>query len=311
MNLQLLIDQYIAYRQSLGEQRSSNGGHLRSFGRFIGANVDVADVHPDQVNAFLAGKGPLTRNWHVKLSGLRNFYRYAVSREYVATAPLPAFVPKQPPAFVPYIYSLAAIRRLLQAAKSDNRYRPSTRPDTLHTIILLFYGTGLRLQELLDLDRRDVNFTDSTMTIRQSKFGKTRLVPFGRQLHQALQDYARRHLAAPGENTFFTTRYGGRVTKDSLHHNYRVICEQAEIRRTDGASLQPRIHDLRHTFAVHRLIAWYRQGADVQKLLPFLSVYLGHVNIRATQVYLSMTPELLEEASNRFEQYTTKEARHD
>lgn len=311
MNLQLLIEQYIAHRQSLGEQQGSNGVHLRCFGRFIGADVDVADVHPDQVNAFLAGKGPVTLNWHVKLSVLRNFYRYAVSREHIAIAPLPTLIPKRPPAFVPYIYSLAEIRRLLQTAKSDDRYRPSTRPDTMHAIILLLYGTGLRVQELLDLDRGDVNFADSTMTIRQSKFGKTRLVPFGPQLHQALLEYARRHPAAPDETAFFTTRYGRRIKTDSLQHNYRILCEKTGIRRTDGARFQPRIHDLRHTFAVHRLTAWYRKGADVQKLLPFLSVYLGHVHIRATQVYLTMTPELLEEAGNRFEQYATKEACHD
>jgi integrase/recombinase XerD len=311
MNLQLLIDQYIAHRQSLGEKQTSSGGHLRRFGRFIGTDVDIADVHPDQVNVFLAGTGPITINWHVKLSVLRNFYRYAVSREYVAMAPLPTVVPKRPPAFVPYIYSVEEIRRLLYTARSDDRHRVFTKPDVMHTIILLLYGTGLRVQELLDLDRADVNFADSTMMIRQSKFGKTRLVPFGPQLHQALQEYAKRHPAAPGENAFFTTRYRRRVQKCSLQHNYRILCERADIRRTDGAHHQPRIHDLRHTFAVHRLISWYRQGADVQKMLPFLSIYLGHVHIRATQVYLSMTPELLEEAGNRFEQYTTKEICHD
>jgi site-specific recombinase XerD len=203
------------------------------------------------------------------------------------------------------------MRRLLQAAKSDNRYRTIIRPDSLHTALLLLYGTGLRVRELVDLNRADVSFADSIMKVRQSKFGKTRLVPFGPQLHRVLQDYSKRRAACSGECPFFTTRNGGRIKVDSLQHNYRIICEHAGVRRTDGARYQPRIHDLRHTFAVHRLTAWYRQGADVQKLLPFLSVYLGHVHIRATQVYLSMTPELLEEAGNRFEQYTTKEVCHD
>jgi integrase/recombinase XerD len=311
MKLQLLIEQYIAYRRSLGEQHGSNGGTLRRFGRFVGADAEVADVRPDQVDAFLAGTGPITLSWHIKLSVLRPFYQYAVSREHAVVAPLPTVSPKRPPAFVPYIYSLEEMRRLLHTAKSDDRYRACIRPDTMHTVLLLLYGTGLRVQELIDLDRSDVNFADSTMKVRQSKFGKTRLVPFGPQLHQALQGYAERHPAAAGENAFFTTRYARRIIQDTLHHNYRIICERADIRRTDGARYQLRIHDLRHTFAVHRLISWYRQGADVQKLLPFLSVYLGHVHIRATQVYLSMTPELLEEAGNRFEQYATKEFRHD
>jgi integrase len=181
----------------------------------------------------------------------------------------------------------------------------------MHTVLLVLYGMGLRVQELIDLDRLDVNFADSTMKVRQSKFGKTRLVPFGPQLHQALQAYSKGHPGVPGENAFFKTRYAHRIKTDTLQHNYRIICTKAGVRRNDGARYQPRIHDLRHTFAVHRLTSWYRQGADVQRLLPFLSVYLGHVNIRATQVYLSMTPELLEEAGNRFEQYTTKEVCHD
>jgi integrase len=97
------------------------------------------------------------------------------------------------------------------------------------------------------------------------------------------------------------------VTTDTLRHNYRLLCERAGVRREDGARYQPRLHDLRHTFAVHRLTSWYRQGADVQRLLPHLSVYLGHVHIRTTQVYLSMTPELLQEANIRFERYAGKE----
>jgi integrase len=181
----------------------------------------------------------------------------------------------------------------------------------MHTILLVFYSTGLRIQELINLNRVDVNFTESTMKVIQSKFGKTRLVPFGPQLHQALQDYCKRRPASPGESPFFMTCHGRRIIKVTLQHTFRVLRDRAGIRRTDGARYQPRIHDLRHTAAVHRLTSWYRQGADVQKLLPFLSVYLGHVNIRATQVYLSMTPELLEEAGKRFEQYATREVCHD
>ena len=311
MNLQLLIEQYIAYRQSLGEQQKSNGCTLRAFGHFIGAGVQIADVHPDQVKVFLAGTGPITVNWHIKLSVLRNFYQYAISREYAAEAPLPTVIPKRPPGFVPHIYSLEEMRRLLHTAKSDNPYRTGIRPDTMHAILLVFYSTGLRIQELINLDRVDVNFAESTMKVIQSKFGKTRLVPFGPQLHHALQDYSKRRPASPGESPFFTTCHARRIKKVTLQHTFRVLCDRAGIRRTDGARYQPRIHDLRHTSAVHRLTSWYRQGADVQKLLPFLSVYLGHVNIRATQVYLSMTPELLEEAGKRFEQYATRAVCHD
>jgi integrase len=102
---------------------------------------------------------------------------------------------------------------------------------------------------------------------------------------------------------------GGPVKKKTLEANFRIACDRAGIRRTD-TSEQPRIHDLRHTFAVHRLTIWYQRSADVQRLLHHLSVYLGHVELKHTQVYLNMTPELLHEASHRFERYAGKERHH-
>lgn len=193
MNLQSLIKEFITYRQSLGEQWLKNC-HLHNFGRFIGADVDVANVSPEQVNGFLAGAGPITLTWHIKLGSLRTFYQYAVSRGYVAKAPLPTVSPKPPPTFVPYVYSHEELCRLLQAAKGFDRPL-SLEPGTLHLMLLVLYGTGLRVSELVGLDRPDVNLTECLMKVRQSKFGKTRLVPFGPQLHKVLAEYDKRHPA--------------------------------------------------------------------------------------------------------------------
>lgn len=310
MNLQQLIEKYIAFRKSLGEHQDSNGRTLRAFGRAIGAKADIADIRAKQVDAFLAGTGPRTLTWHIKLSVLRPFYRYAVSRGYVAAAPLPTEIPKRPPAFVPFIYSHKNLRCLLKAALSDRRRQACLEPVTMHTLLLLLYSTGLRIQEAVDLNRTDVDLRNSLLTVRQTKFGKTRLVPFAPGLNRVLTAYAARHPSGASA-PFFTTRSGIRMKPDTLQHNYRFLCTRAGVCRTDGARYQPRLHDLRHTFAVHRLISWYRQGADVQRLLPLLSVYLGHVHLRHTQVYLSMTPELLHEAGKRFEHYAGKEQHHD
>ncbi len=311
MTLQKLIEQYIAQRKSLGEQQNTNGRALRSFGRAIGAEVDVAGVRPEQVDAFLDCSGPVTLNWHIKHSVLRNFYRYAVSRGYVTVAPLPSIIPKRPPPFVPYIYSHDDLRRLLQAVDADKRLQTCIAPVTMRTILLVLYGAALRLQEAIDLNREDVAFKDSVMTVQQTKFGKTRLVPFGKQLGQALTSYAARMTWSQPNAPFFATRTENRVKADTLQHNYRILCDRAGVRRNDGARYQPRLHDLRHTFAVHRLTSWYQQGADVNTLLPLLSVYMGHVHLRHTQVYLTMTPDLLHEAGSRFERYAGKEETHD
>lgn len=310
MNLQQLIQQYITYRRSLGECPRKDGGHLGAFGRSIGADADIADVRAEQVDTFLAGAGPITATWHIKLSVLRPFYRYAISRGYLAVAPLPTVVPKRPPTFVPYIFSHEDLRHLLRAIDTDNRYRTCLKPATMRTMLLLLYGTGLRISEAVNLNCADVDLKVFLLTVRHTKFFKTRLVPFGTQLGSALASYARIRVSER-EAPFFTLRNGTRVKSDTFHHNFRILCKRAGIQRADGARYQPRVHDLRHTFAVHRLTSWYRQGADVQKLLPQLSTYLGHAYLRGTQVYLNMTPELLQEANRRFEHYARKEGCHD
>jgi len=310
MNLPLLIEQFITYRKSLGELQDANGRVLRAFGRAMGAGVDIAGVLTEQVDAVLTGTGPMTRHWHLKRSIVRVFFDYAISRGYVAAAPLSVVIPKEPPRFVPYIYSHENLRCLLQAIASDQRRQARLEPVTVHTIVLLLYGTGLRVREAINLNRVDVDFKGSLLTVHKTKFHKSRLVPFGPQLGGVLARYAARTQASEAEAPFFRTRTGARVNQDTLEDQFRFFCTSAGVRRTDGARYQPRMHDLRHTFAVHRLTAWYRQGADVQKMLPQLSVYLGH-GLRGTQVYLSMTPELLQEASGRFEQYAGKEEHHD
>jgi integrase/recombinase XerD len=314
VNLQLLIEQYITYRQTLGERFQTNAANLRAFARAVGIDADVAEVRAEQVNVFLAGKGPLTHTWYVRHNALVGFYRYATSRAYVATAPLPVVLPKRPAAFVPYIYSHEELRRLVDVARTNQERRSCIEPDTLGTIVLLLYGTGLRVGEAVRLDRQDVDLGNSLLTVRQSKFYKSRLVPFNSQLQTILTRYSEQHPATicrsgqPG--AFFTTHAGGRVNPQTLRVRFRRICQKAGIYR-DGASYQPRLHDLRHTFAVDRLTSWYRQGACVQKLLPVLSVYLGHAHLGATAVYLSMTPDLLAEANARFERYAQQEVKHE
>ncbi len=311
MNLGRLIEQYIVFRKSLGEIQHSNACTLRMFGRFLGSAADIADVRPEQVTAFLAGRGQRTLTWHHKLSVLRVFYRYAVSRHYVAAAPLPTVIPKRPPSFVPYIFSQEELGRLLRAADADTRSQACLEPITTRTILLLLYGAGLRVREALTLQRGDVDLEAALLTIHQTKFGKARLLPVGPKLRGVLAQYAAQSTATAPAAPFFTKRDGGRVQRDRLGATYRYLRERAGISRSDGARYQPRLHDLRHTFAVHCLTSWYRQGADVQKLLPHLSVYLGHVCLRHTQVYLRMTPELLGEAGQRFEQYSMQEVSHD
>jgi integrase len=132
---------------------------------------------------------------------------------------------------------------------------------------------------------------------------------------QILTIYANRRNAFGGSHQddapFFVGRNGKKVNIYTLDGAFQQLREYAGLRRVGGPRCQPRLHDLRHTSAVHRLTAWYREGKDVQMLLPQLSAYLGHTHLAATQVYLTMTPELLHEASLRFERYATPEVHND
>jgi integrase len=203
---------------------------------------------------------------------------------------------------VPYIFSRDELRRIMQTF--DDVCRPSSllEPVTARNMVLILYGAGLRRQEAINLDKTDVDWSNSLLTIRDTKFLKTRLVPFGPQLGQTLTAYSRTRRQNT-EGAFFTTRTGGRIDRQMIQRYFRLACVRAGVHRNDSPRFQPRLHDLRHTFAVHRLTSWYKQGADVQQLLPHLSTYLGHVCIRNTQAYLTMTPALLHEACQLFEQY--------
>lgn len=315
MKLAQVIAQYVDFRKNLGEKFEASTKLLQSFSRAMGATVDISDVSADRLKAFLDGSGPVTCYWHMKHTALRGFYRYAVTRGFASSVPLPTIIPKEPSRFVPYIYSCEEIQRLLDGTAFYQKQRIQMEPDTFRTILLTLYGSALRENECLSLTLADVDLRHAVLTIRDSKFYKSRLVPLGCELNEVLLRYAKRRKAAGHSQEpnapFFITKLGERIPNDLLRRAFRRLRRQVGIRRSDGARFQPRIHDIRHSFALRRLTTWYREGKDVQKLLPLLSTYLGHVDIASTQRYLTMIPELLQEASIRFASYAFSEVNHD
>jgi integrase/recombinase XerD len=313
MKLQAICERYAAFRKTLGERFETNGRQLKAFWRAMGPNIDIADVLSEKVNAFLVGKGPLTTSWYVRHNALLGFYRYATSRGHVATSPLPRAIPKRPPAFQPYIYSPSQLRRILDSTESCPRPRSDLDAPALRSLILLMHGAALRTSEALSLTIGDVDPRGAILTIRDSKFFKTRLVPIGPKTVQVLAEYASRRKASSRhpDTPFFVGRNAKPVTIYKFERAFKQIRLHSGVHRDGGPRCQPRLHDLRHTSAVHRLTGWYRAGKEVQKLLQQLSVYMGHTRLAATQAYLTMTPELLHEASLRFERYATWEGSND
>ena len=311
MTLRDAIEQYIAWRQAHGAKSKTGAAILHLFLKGIDGGVGCETVSDAQVLAFLAGKGPLTRHRENKYGALAGFYRYAISRGFVSRSPLPDNEPKPPPSAPPYIYSHDELRRLFGAIAVSQSRALQLDSGTFRTLLLLLYGAGLRLREAMRLTLADVNLPVAVLTVRGTKFYKNRLVPVGTRLAYVLETYAAlracRAFPEGKDSSFLANRDGTPLAMNTVQEAFGRLRRTTGIHGTDSAGRTPRLHSFRHSFAVHRLTAWYRQGADVQRLLPVLSTYLGHADLTGTQVYLSMTPELLQQASLRFERYVRGE----
>jgi site-specific recombinase XerD len=317
MTLIQAIDSYLALKRSLGAVFLVETRILHSFARALG-DIPLDTIAPQATHAFCRGTGPPTRWWERKHQALRGFFAYLVTRGYLHASPLPEPAPSIPRSFEPYIYSRDELQRLLDATAILHDSPSPLQQATFRTLLLLLYGAGLRPSEGLRLRCCDVDLDERVLTIWNTKFFKSRLVPIGTALTTALATYhrAREDLPMPAarRSAFFPSRTGSAITLGKLEKVFVRLREHAAVQKPPHARWQPRLHDMRHTFAVDRLIAWYREGADVQACLPLLSSYLGHVNLSGTQAYLTMTPELLAEASQRFERYAAigdEEQHHD
>lgn len=310
MNTSEVIKAYLSTRRAQGVQLRSGARALGQFARETG-NLALQDVTPSAVATFLRGHGALSASWTTKLRLLAGLYRFALARGYAVTSPLPEFKPKLPPQQTPYVYSHAELQRLLNATDAVNSACSRLQAMTYRTLLLVLYGAGLRISEAIGLTVADIDLTERVLTVRNTKFYKTRLVPIGAQLAAALTAYYAQRSKLPlpkgQDSAFLCSRSGCRLIYQHVVTLFQRIRSGASIACPPGELRPPRLHDLRHTAAVHRVLAWYRSGKDVQQLLPHLATYLGHADIASTQRYLQMTPELLQEASRRFAAYSQYE----
>ncbi len=248
-------------------------------------------------------RGPNTRRSRYYI--LRRFCRFLAKRRPGTFVPGETLRPRGRPPEPPHIYSREEIRKLLDGALSLRDWKSwhpcPIRSKTVHTIILLLATSGLRISEALHLTLEDVDLDDGVLSIRQSKFRKSRLVPLSPGTVDALRQYheIRVAVAPPGPSkAFFISGRGKAYSTSCVQEMFRAIAVQAGLREPTGRG--PRLHDLRATFAVTRLLEWYRDGGNVIARLPLLSTYLGHACVSNTEVYLKITTALLEEASTRF-----------
>jgi integrase len=296
---------FLAFRRLGGIDTQNDLELLRYFDRFL-AQQGFRGPWPTRevITAYLASIGHLNpRTQENRLSLIRQFCRYLCPFEPQCFVP-EDLLPRRPPRRRDaYVFSETEIQAIVQAARA---LPPpgSLRPKTYATLFGLLYTTGLRCGEAFALNLSDVNLADRVLFIHKGKFGKSRWVPISASTAGALAQYleARSRAAPPQpQSPFFITRNAGRLYHTTVEWAFRQVLERCGLRGGKGCP-GPRLHHLRHSFACHRLLAWYREGKDVNALLPVLATYLGHVRIASTQVYLHASAELLEQASARFHQ---------
>jgi integrase/recombinase XerD len=205
---------------------------------------------------------------------------------------------------LPYLYTEEEIHRVLQAALSFPSPKAPLRPVCAYTMLVLAYCAGLRLREIVSLTLADVHLQDGTIEIRDTKFFKQRRLPLAPSVMEALRHYLTARQTAGGPRSpqsglFWNQQRNGRYSYGAVGNLLIKVLRHAGLKPARGR-VGPRAHDLRHAMARHRLLSWYRQGINPQSRLPLLSTYLGHKDIQSTLVYLNVTPELLQQAGERF-----------
>lgn len=291
---------YLATRRALGYKLAQQGQML---GQFV-VYLQAADAeHLTLSHALAWAQQPVDAApvwWAAKLGVVRGFARYLSTLDPHTEVPPVGLIPEPNHRIVPYIYSDDDITALLHAA---GRLCPEHRGDTYRTLIGLLAVTGMRVGEAVRLDRDDVDFDRGALTIRNSKYGKSRQLPLHPSTVEALRSYACRRderRPRPKSPSFLTSTVGTRLIRDNASTVFRRLVGDAGLVRPDRRR-SPRLHDLRHRFAVRSVIRWYREGLDVERRLPLLSTYLGHVGPVSTYWYLSAVPELLELIADRLD----------
>lgn len=301
-DLHRILHDYITLRRSLGFKLEREARLLPDFVAYVEKSGSGVITVPLALAWAKQPAGARPFWWATRLAMVRAFAGYAHTLDSRHEIPPRDLLPATRSRPLPYIYSKADVRALMNATYRDYRLRDPFRSHTYRTLIGLLASTGMRVGEAVDLDRTDLDPQEGVLTVQDGKFGKSREVPLHLSTLDALQEYTRhrdRRFDHPKSPAFFLSLAGTRLIYKNVHPTFLRLLKWAGL--ADRKPRRPRIHDLRHSFAVHTLADAYRAGLDVERQVPILSTYLGHVCPSSTYWYLSAVPELLGVAARRLE----------
>jgi len=305
LSLTEAISTFIAYKRALNRGYVTEEKALQLMGRAL-AEQNVAAlgaVTPSMIDAFLRSRSHRQpRSYNHLLGVVHRFFEWAVLHGHLEHNPVQADTRPRGSARRPYLFDTDEVRRLLALARAlPDRPKGRHRALVYETAFALLFALGLRVGEVSRLRLGDVDLEQRVLTIRESKFYKSRLVPFGPRIAARLQRYVdQRHPGErdPGIPLFSFTRRGC-VCPEAISMTFHALWPKLGLTIAAGVSA-PRLHDLRHSFAVATLLRWYREGVDPNARLFHLSTFMGHVDPSSTAVYLTITEQLLAQADARF-----------
>jgi integrase len=301
------VDEYLTYRRALGYQLRTEGQMLQSFARYSDECGHCGPLTTEIALRWARLPEQATRLYQARrLELVSTLARYLVAREPGTEVPPRGLLGPAHARRPAFLYSETDTTALLNAARS---LAPTDglRPQTYATLIGLMACTGLRINESLTLGADDVDLDAGVLTIRQTKFHKTRFVPLHTTALGPLCEYAANRddrYRKPRDTTFFVSDLGLRLPYSTARHAFHQLLRRAMPEAAPAGRTRPRFHDLRHTFACRCLTAWYRDGTDVNCVIDQLTAYLGHAKVTDTYWYLTGVPELLALAGGRFEQFS-------
>ena len=303
---------FLAHKRALGCQYRAEESALRLLDRFLDEHciTAVADVTPTVIDDFLMSRPrPAPRSYNHLYGTLVRFFNWMIRHERLQRSPVRSKPRRGTRVRLPFLLDPAAARRLFDVAGQlpDNGFT-ACRGSSFRTIFTLLYGLGLRVGEVARLRVRDVDATRRVLHIRDTKFAKSRLVPYGPKIHAVLTAHLARRAqqrSLSAEMPVFAQRSGRPISADAISLTFHRLVPQLGLVIPDGA-VGPRVHDLRHTFVVRRLLRWYQEGADVDHTILALATYLGHGRVADTYWYCTAVPELLASTGQRFERFARR-----
>ena len=298
------LEAYLTLNRSLGTELRAPAAYLRRFVEFLEREKAPVITAELALRWARGPKGATPATWARRLADVRRFAAWLSATDPRTEVPPLGLLTDRYRRRSPYIYSDIEVARIVREAAR----LPSPLGMRAHTYATLFgvlAATGLRLGEAIALDRKDVDLHSGVLAVRRSKFGKSRFVPLENTTCAALKDYVKlrdRLVRRPTSAAFLLAEDGARLTQCGARYNFVVVSCVVGLRAPKSGNRRghgPRLHDMRHRLAVRTLIRWYEEGRDVERELPKLSTYLGHVHVADTYWYIEAVPELLQLATER------------